>query len=97
MVCVFRRLDSDNLHSDTQVVIDDAVVAVAAVVAAVGVHSLAERLSDFSAPCASWQHSRGEDDRRTCRASRHGQPLGFPRRLVFREAFHEFRGKGYSV
>ena len=54
MVCVFRRLDSDNLHSDTQIVIDDAVVvAVVAAVAAVGVHSLAERLSDFSAPCAS--------------------------------------------
>ena len=55
MVCVFRRLDSDNLHSDTQIVIDDAVVAVAVAVAvaAVGVHSLAERLSDFSAPCAS--------------------------------------------
>ena len=50
---VFRRLDSDNLHSDTQIVIDDAVVAVVAAVAAVGVHSLAERLSDFSAPCAS--------------------------------------------
>ena len=53
MVCVFRRLDSDNLHSDTQLVIDDAVVAVVAAVAAVAAHSLAERLSDFSAPCAS--------------------------------------------